>query len=137
VTDARVRGLLLALPSGEAMWLSAAGRSLWPFIRGGDSLRVQRCAVADVALGDLVVIDAPHSLVAHVVVALNPVVTASTAGVRDAPAPVLARVIAVRRSGRVVRLPRSGRYLLRLVPPLAVVLKRVPLTRRVVRWLRG
>jgi hypothetical protein len=136
VTDPRLRGVLLALSPGESMWLSAAGRSLWPLVLDGDSLKVQRCDEHGVAPGDLAVIDAPRSLVAHIVVQVNPVVTASSVGVRDASAPVLGRVVAVRRRGRTVALPRSVRHAVRVVPGLAVVLKRSSLVRAVVRALR-
>ncbi len=130
-------GLLRALGRGEAMWLSAAGQSLWPLVLSGDSLRVERCAEADVLVGDLAVIDAPQTLVAHVVVQVNPVVTASSVGVRDAPAPVLGRVVAVRRGGRVLKWPRASRHVVARIPTVAVALKRLPWAKRVVRWLRG
>jgi hypothetical protein len=136
VTDPRLRGLLLALSPGQTMWLSASGRSLWPLVLDRDSLKVERCDEAGVAPGDVAVIDAPQSLVAHIVVQVGPVVTASSVGARDAPAPVVGRVVAVRRGGRTVALPRSLRHALRLVPGLALVLKRSDVLRAVVRRLR-
>jgi hypothetical protein len=136
VTDPRLRGLLLALWPGQTMWLSAAGRSLWPLVLDRDALKVERCDEAGVAPGDVAVIDAPQSLVAHIVVQVDPVVTASSVGVRDAPAPVVGRVVAVRRNGRTVPVPRGLRHVVRLVPGLALLLKRSDLVRAVVRRLR-
>ncbi len=136
MTDPRLRGLLLALEPGQTLWLSAAGQSLWPLVLDGDSLKVERCDETGVAAGDVAVIDAARSLVAHIVVQVGPVVTASSVGVRDALAPVVGRVVAVRRAGRTVSLPRSARHAVRLVPGLALVLKRSTVLRAVVRRLR-
>lgn len=138
MTDARLVGLLRALPPGKTLWLAAAGNSLWPFVRSGDRLRVERCGADQLALGDLAVVEAPISLIAHIVVQLEPtVVTASSVGVRDAPGlEVLGRVVAVRRGAHTVTLPRVTRHVLRFVPSAALVAKRSRALRWVVQRLR-
>jgi hypothetical protein len=137
VTDPRLLGLLRALPPGKTMWLSAAGNSLWPFVLSGDQLRVERCGPSDVARGDLAVVDSPGTLIAHIVVEVDPVVTASSVGVRDPEGlEVLGRVTAVRRGTRTVALPRASRHLLGLVPRAATVAKRSGVLTRLVRGLR-
>ena len=137
-TDARFKALLEALPPGQVMWLSAAGKSLWPFILGGDSLRVLRCDEAALKRGDVAVVESDHGLlVAHVVVGVGPVRTASSNGrVDPPPRAVLGRVTAVRRGTVTVELPRGSRLLLAVVPRASKVLRAMPGARRVVRWLR-
>jgi hypothetical protein len=137
-TDARFKALLEALAPGQAMWMGAAGKSLWPFILGGDSLRVLRCDETALRHGDVAVVENDHGvLVAHVVVAVGPVRTASSNGrVDPPPRAVLGRVTAVRRGTVTVPLPRASRVLLRAVPTASQVLRALPGARRVVRWLR-
>jgi len=100
------------------MWLPAGGRSLWPLLRPGDSLKVQRVAPSDVRQGDVAVVVVPSGLlIAHVVVSTNPFCTASLAGVMDAPAlEVLGRVVAYRRDQRIRNWPSMHRVWLRWVP---------------------
>lgn len=131
--------LLRGLPEGGVMWLRAAGRSLWPLLREGDSLRVVRVARAEALRpGDVAVVKLPSGiLAAHLVVSSAPLQTVSTAGVLD-PQPLepLGRVTGFRRAGLVLPWPRGLRVALRWWPGLASVLKRVPGVRRVVRALR-
>lgn len=136
--DARFKALLEALSPGQVMWLKAGGHSLWPFVLDGDALKVRRCGADALAVGDVAVVeDEGGQLVAHLVVQVAPVRTASSNGRLDAPArAVLGRVTAVRRRGVVVPLPAATRLVLRAVPAVATALRRVPGARAVVRWLR-
>ncbi|MFZ5441912.1 MAG: N-acetyltransferase, partial [Myxococcota bacterium] len=97
--------LLRGLPEGGVMWLRAAGRSLWPLLREGDSLRVVRVARAEALRpGDVAVVKLPSGiLAAHLVVSSAPLQTVSTAGVLD-PQPLepLGRVTGFRRAGLVL-----------------------------------
>jgi hypothetical protein len=137
VTDARLVELLRSLPAGQAMWLPAAGNSLWPFIRSGDLLRVERCGEGGVAPGDVALLEYPTTLVAHLVVGLAPVRTASSVGVVDPPAlGVLGRVVAFQRAGVTVALPPWARPALGRLPAAARWAKGLPGARRLVRWLR-
>ena len=118
------------------MWLRAAGNSLWPLLRDGDSLKVERAT--RVRLGEVAVVKLPSGvLAAHLVVSLEPLQTSSSVGVLD-PLPVeaLGRVTGFRRAGVVHEWPASSRLLLRWLPLTARVLKRVPLARRAVRLIR-
>lgn len=137
-TDARLKALLEALAPGQVMWMSSSGKSLWPVILGGDSLRVLRCDEADLEEGDVAVVEADSgALVAHVVVQRRPVRTASSNGrVDPPPRAVLGRVTAVRRGAVTVPLPRASRRLLRALPVASNVLRAVPGATSVVRWLR-
>lgn len=126
--------LLRGLEPGQVMWLAAAGNSLWPLFRDGDSLKVER--TAELRVGDIAVVKRPDGiLAAHVVVAVEPLITASTAGLED-PQPLegLARVIGYRRRGREHDWHR--RIGLGAVPALARIVKRVPLARTLVRLMR-
>jgi mycothiol synthase len=131
--------LLRGLPEGGVMWLAAAGRSLWPLLRDGDSLRVVRVTgEAALAPGDVAVVKLPSGvLAAHLVVSTAPLQTASTAGVPD-PLPLepLARVTGFRRGELVRPWPRATRLVLRWWPASARQLKRVPGLRALVRRLR-
>lgn len=137
-TDARFKALLVALAPGQVMWLRAAGNSLWPFVRDGDSLQVRRCGEGDVRRGEVAVVEAASGeLVAHLVVGVRPVRTASTNGREDAPPKaVLGRVTALRRRGVLVPLPAVARWVLRWVPGAAHALRRVPGAGVLVRRLR-
>lgn len=132
--------LLRALPDGGVMWLKAAGISLWPLLRDGDSLRVKRVLdVAGLVRGDVAVVKLPSGvLAAHLVVSLTPLRTASTAGVLDPePLEALAFVTGFRRAGRVVPWPRASGLVLRWWPAAARLIKHVPGLKTVVRRARG
>ncbi len=130
--------LLRALPTGGVMWLPARGKSLWPLLRDGDSLRVQRLDEAALKMGDVAVVKLPGDiLAAHIVVALNPLRTASSVGVVDAAAlEVLARVTGFRRRGATHEWPALAASVLRWLPRLSRSLKRVPGARSLARLLR-
>ena len=101
-------GLLEAIPRGQKVWITARGRSLWPLLRGGEQLHVQRCEADELEPGDLSVLLTPEKLlVAHVVVNTDPLETASFNGRMD-PAgwKPLGRVVAVKVGGRAVPMPR-------------------------------
>ncbi len=118
------------------MWLRAAGNSLWPLLRDGDSLRVERAS--SVRLGEIAVVKLPDGvLAAHVVVSLEPLQTSSSVGVLDRlPVELLGRVTGFRRAGVVHAWPAASRLLLRFLPPAARALKRLPLARKVVSLIR-
>ena len=131
--------LLRGLAPGGVMWLKAAGNSLWPLLRDGDSLKVERVTEASLHLGEVAVVKLPSGvLAAHLVAGLEPLRTSSSVGVVD-PLPVeaLGRVIGFRRGGVVHAWPRATRLVLRWLPPAARALKRLPLSRRLARKVRG
>ncbi len=121
------------------MWLRASGNSLWPLLRDGDSLRVERADVTTLQLGDVAVVKLPAGvLAAHLVVSLEPLQTSSSVGVLDPqPLEALGRVVGFRRGEHVYEWPASGRLVLRFLPATARLVKRLPLARRTVRLLRG
>ncbi|MDP2269259.1 MAG: hypothetical protein Q8N23_01955 [Archangium sp.] len=130
--------LLRGLQPGAVMWLRASGQSLWPLLRDGDSLRVERVEGTSLRLGEIAVVKLPNGvLAAHLVASLDPLQTASSVGVLD-PQPVeaLGRVVGFRRDREVHELPASGRLLLRFLPATSRALKRLPLLRQLVRVLR-
>lgn len=131
--------LLRGLAPGAVMWLRASGNSLWPLLRDGDSLRVERVSVDSLRLGEVAVVKLPGGvLAAHLVASLDPLQTSSSVGVRDPrPLEALGRVTGFRRAGIVREWPKAGRLLLRWLPALSLALKRVPLAKRVIRLLRG
>lgn len=115
--------------------MPAAGKSLWPLLLDGDSLRVERCRT--VAPGDVAVVVLGGVLVAHVVVSVAPLRTAATNGRVDPPADeLLGRVIAFRRAGLTVPWPRGASKVLRWWPKLARGLRGVPGTRWLIHRLR-
>lgn len=131
--------LLRSLSPGAVMWIPAAGNSLWPLLFDGDSLRVERVLPGALRRGELAVVKRPDGiLAAHLVVSTDPLSTESTAGVAD-PLPLepLARITGFRRNGRVLPWPGSFALALRYWPLAASTLRRVPLVRPVVRWLRS
>ena len=130
--------LLRGLAPGAVMWMRASGGSLWPLLRDGDSLRVERTDETSLRLGEVAVVKLPTGvLAAHLVNALQPLQTSSSVGVLDPqPLEALGRVTGFRRDGVVREWPASGRLLLRWLPATALVLKKLPLARRVVRRLR-
>jgi len=98
--------LVEATPPGRQLWLRGAGRSLYPLLRSGDSVRVLRCAPETLARGDVALIRVGRRLVAHVVVSAAPLVTASLLGGKDPVGVPLGRVTALRRGAWVLPLPR-------------------------------
>lgn len=118
--------------------MSAAGLSMWPLVLSGDSLRVVRCAAADLSPGDIAIFRYQDPrLVAHLVASTEPFRTTTSVGTFDPPAAVvLGRVIAVRRLGVTVPLPPQLRHLLRHAPSAARALKRIPGLLHLVRALR-
>lgn len=137
MTDPRLIELLRSLPPGEAMWLPAAGNSLWPLVRSGDVLRVERGGEAGLRPGDVALLEYPGTLVAHLVVGLRPLATASSVGVVDPPAlGVLGRVVAFRRGRVTVPVPRWSGPALARVPGAARWAKGLPGARWLVRRVR-
>jgi len=129
--------LLRGLAPGGVMWLRASGNSLWPLLRDGDSLRVERTSW--LRLGEVAVVKLPSGvLAAHLVASLDPLQTSSSVGVLD-PLPLepLGRVTGFRRDGVVHAWPETSRWVLRFLPATSWALKRVPLARRVIRLIRG
>ena len=137
---AELAALLEASPPGTRVWVRGAGRSMYPLLRGGDAVLVERCADASgVRPGELALVRlGERGLAAHVVRSVEPLRTRSFLGRADVePAHLLGRVVAIRRAG--LRLPVGGR-----LAPLLLVLHRVgsraagsPHLRQGVRWLRG
>ena len=120
------------------MWLRASGKSLWPLLREGDSLRVERVEPAALRLGEVAVVKLPGGvLAAHLVASLEPLQTSSSVGVLD-PQPVeaLGRVTGFRRAGVVHGWSELNRWVLRWLPSVSRALKRLPLIKRAVRLLR-
>jgi hypothetical protein len=138
MAEARHHDLLRALPPGARMWLRAGGRSLWPLVLDQDQLQVERGDASQLHLGDIALIENHQGqLVAHLVQSLEPLVTVSSVGVVDPPArEVLGRVVALKRNGLRLDLPRRGHLALRHVPTVARALKRVPGLRQLVRKVR-
>lgn len=130
--------LLRALPTGGHIWLRVGGRSLWPLVLDADHLFVERCDASGLRRGDIAIVTWPeHSLVGHIVVDLDPLITSSIVGVRDPlGAEVLGKAIALRRGERRIDLPTLTAQLLRWVPDTALTLKRVPGVRAVVNLIR-
>ena len=129
--------LLRGLAPGAVMWLRASGNSLWPLLRNGDSLRVERSS--SLQLGEVAVVKLPSGvLAAHLVASLDPLQTSSSVGVLD-PLPLepLGRVTGFRRDGVVHEWPQSSRLVLRFLPATSRALKRLPMARRVIRLIRG
>jgi hypothetical protein len=120
------------------MWLPAAGNSLWPLLRDGDSLRVERVLESALRPGDVAVIKRPDGiLAAHLVATLAPLTTVSTANVPDPlPLEALGRVTAFRRAGRVYPWPATLSLALRHWPAVTTQIKRVAFFRSLIRWLR-
>lgn len=130
--------LLAALPPGRTLWVTGLGRSLYPLLRSGDSVRVLRCSPEDVAVGDLCVLrTARGGLVGHLVDSVAPVRTTSFLGKEDQPGTVLGRAVALRRSGLVVPLPRLARPVLRTLHRLAARAYRSRRARAAVDGLRA
>jgi len=137
---AELVAFLEASPPGTRVWVRGAGRSMYPLLRGGDAVLVERCADASgVRLGELALVRlGERGLAAHVVRSVEPLRTRSFLGRSDEePAHLLGRVVAIRRAG--LRLPMGGG-----LAPLLLVLHRVggraagsPRLRQGVRWLRG
>lgn len=135
--DSKLLELVRSLPPGGTVWLASAGHSLWPLIRSGDLLLVRRCGPDELRRGDVALVEAPASLIAHIVTSVAPVATASIVGVADPLGlPVLGRVVAFRRGGTKYGLPDLLRPVVGLTPRAAAVLKQVPLLRRLVHRLR-
>lgn len=119
------------------MWLRAGGRSLWPLVLDGDQLQVERCGAEAIGPGDIALVAFPKGpLVAHLVRQTAPLVTVSIVGVVDPPSELLGRVVALRRKGVTVSLPRGTAAVLRWLPGVATRLKTVPGLKGLVRRLR-
>ncbi len=105
-TSSPSAGFLASLPEGHRLWLRGLGRSMAPLLRSGDALELERCAAHALRRGDVAVLALPGDrLVAHLVVGVAPLATATFLGAADVDAgDALARVVAFRRGGRRVPL---------------------------------
>jgi RimJ/RimL family protein N-acetyltransferase len=133
---ADLAALVEATPAGRQIWLRGAGRSLYPLLRSGDSVRVLRCAPEGLARGDMALVRVGRRLVAHVVVSTEPLTTASLLGGRDPAGVALGRITALRRGSLLLPLPRLSRPTLFLGQRLLSGLWARPQAREVVRQLR-
>ncbi|HEY2746324.1 MAG TPA: S26 family signal peptidase [Polyangia bacterium] len=105
-----------ALRAGCTIELGARGASMWPLLRTGDRLTVEPAGAASLRRGDVAVVERPHGLVAHRVVAVDPLVTrGDRMAADDLPAgdgAIVGRVRALRRWGIAIELGgRIGRGL--------------------------
>ncbi len=103
-----------ASPRGAQRWLDAFGRSMIPVIPSGGRVLVERCDEAAVVPGDIAILSRRDGqLVAHLVVATNPLVTSSFPGAVDGPGlTVLGRALAFERLGTSVPLTGVTRAVL-------------------------
>lgn len=105
---------------------------MWPLLREGDRLWLERCDVDACAVGDVVVRSAGQDFFAHVLVARAPLRTTSLWGVPDdTSTPVVARALAFARGAgpaeRVIPLNRAAiAAVLRLAPRAGPWLKQLP-----------
>ncbi|MCP3144282.1 GNAT family N-acetyltransferase [Pyxidicoccus xibeiensis] len=129
--------VLESLPPGQRLWVRGAGRSLYPLLRSGDSVRVLRCGPGQLARGDVALMRRGRQLVAHVVVSTRPWRTAALLGSEDPPGGVtLGRVVAVRRGQWVLPLPRPFRPALWVTQQTLALAWARPGTRVVYRRVR-
>ncbi|WP_224364287.1 GNAT family N-acetyltransferase [Hyalangium versicolor] len=128
--------LVEGTPPGKQLWLRGAGRSLYPLLRSGDSVRVLRCAPEELVRGDVALLRVGRKLVAHVVVSTQPVVTASLLGKQDPVGVPLGRVTALRRGAWLLPLPRLASPSLFLGHRLLARLWTRPQARAAFRQLR-
>ena len=108
---------LEGLPLGASLQVRVVGRCMWPLIRSGDALLVRRCALDSIAPGDVAVVrTADRRFLAHVVVEVQPLRTATLRGVADPePLELLGRVTRVRKKGFSLPLADLSRHLLRML----------------------
>lgn len=112
---ADLSSLLEQSPMGTRLWVRGTGRSLYPLLRSGDAVQVERCGPEALAPGDVALLRGRRGLTAHVVTATLPLVTESLLGGVDADEGVaLGRVVALRRGRLVIPLPRPSRPMLLL-----------------------
>ena len=105
-----------ALRAGCTLELDARGGSMWPLLRTGDRLTVEPATASSLRRGDIAVVARGHGLVAHRVVATDPIVTrGDRLPADDGPADdeaLIGRVRSVRRWGLAIALGgRLGRGL--------------------------
>lgn len=122
---------LRRLEVGQTLELRGLGRSLWPVIRSGARLTVERVPASAVRTGDLAVawLESRQSLVCHLVVATRPVRTAALLGPEDDDVEVLAVVRRATGPGVLIRRPGPFR-------PLLPLLRRGALKARETGWTR-
>ena len=117
--------ILEGRPKGATLWMRIHGRSMYPLLWSGQSLRIVRCGPEDVSVGDIAIGRRPdETLVAHVVAETGPVRLSTFFGSLDpVGTEILGRAAAVKtRGGRVIPLPRwTGR----LVVPIRAGLRLV------------
>jgi len=112
---ADLAGFLERSPMGTRLWVRGTGRSLYPLLRSGDSVQVERCGPETLARGDVALVRGRRGLTAHVVTSTQPLVTESLLGAVDEDETVLlGRVVAVRRGRLAIPLPRPSRRMLLL-----------------------
>ena len=134
----RAAEVLELLPVGAVMWLPAQGGSMEPLLHDGDGLKVVRCAVRALGFGDIAVLwRSDGTLVAHLVSQTTPLRTVTFLGAEDPPGMrLLGRVIAVRRYGRICRIPPGGRVAIWMLHLASAATYRRPKIRAVLHSLR-
>jgi L-amino acid N-acyltransferase YncA len=133
---ADLTALIEATPPGRQLWLRGAGRSLYPLLRSGDSVRVLRCEPEALARGDVALVRVGRRLIAHVVLSTRPVVTASLLGRKDPEGVPLGRITALRRGPLILPLPRLARPTLFLGQQVLSRMWASPGARTVLRRMR-
>ncbi len=112
---ADLSALLEQSPMGTRLWVRGTGRSLYPLLRSGDSVQVERCGPEALAPGDVALVRGRRGLTAHVVTSTLPLVTESLLGGVDTDEGLpLGRAVALRRGRLVIPLPRPSRHMLLL-----------------------
>jgi len=129
---------LEGLPLGASLQVRVVGRCMWPLIRSGDALLVRRCSLDAIAPGDVAVVrTAECRFLAHVVLEVRPLRTATLRGVADPePLELLGRVTRVFKKRFSFPLAVFSRHLLRIIQRGYAHVSHSPWPRLAIRGLR-
>jgi len=103
---AEMADVLEAAELNAELWVRGFGRSMWPILSTGDSVKVRRCGVKALKVGHLAAVRTQRgTLRVHVVTGKRPFRTEPFLGGDDKLERVLGRVISLRSRGLTLPLP--------------------------------
>ncbi len=100
------------LAEGKTIKVTAGGYSMFPFLRKGDMVYINKCKTSEYEPGDIVVFKTPEKFIAHRILSINKKGSSLTIISKgDSLIKYDTKVIKEQLLGKIIRVKRKGNYI--------------------------